>query len=429
MSDSPEPQGLSRSPARTGGGEAASPHPISAGPALAPAVFEEIRRTMALEHCKWDSQVGDETTLAPFPLLLSRSTWERLASAAEQLAEETLACEEELCARPELHDRLALPRRLGALLRRGAPALTPGAARIMRFDFHFTTEGWRVSEVNSDVPGGLTEAESFTALVAAHTPGAAPAGAPGSALAEAIARAVGGGAVALLSAPGYMEDHQVIAYLARRLRERGLDAHLVSPHHLRWDGGGAALDTAWSTGPLSAIVRFYQAEWLARLPRRLGWERLFSGGRTPVTNPGAAALGESKRLPLLWDELHCPVRAWRELAPEAREPGEVPWRDGDRWVLKQAYSNTGDTVSMRSAMTARAWAALAWRVRLGPGAWVAQRRFEVIPVQTPLGALVPCIGVYTVDGRAAGMYGRVARGPIVNFAAIDVAVLIRDETS
>lgn len=27
--------------------------------------------------------------------------------------------------------------------------------RLIRFDFHPTTDGWSVSEVNSDVPGGL----------------------------------------------------------------------------------------------------------------------------------------------------------------------------------------------------------------------------------------------------------------------------------
>jgi hypothetical protein len=356
-----------------------------------------------------------------------RPTGDDLARNADQLAAETLACEEERSSRPDLHGRLALPRPLGALLGRGTANLTPAAARILRFDFHFTTEGWRVSEVNSDVPGGLTEAESFTALVAAEAKPAAPAGAPATALSEAIARAAGPGAVALLSAPGYLEDHQVMAYLARKLRERGQLAHLVSIHHLRWEGASAMLETAWYAGPAAAVVRFYQAEWLARMPRRTGWERLFSGGRTPVTNPATSALGESKRLPLVWDDLRSSVATWRKLVPETREPREVPWRDGDGWVLKQAYSNTGDTVSMRSAMTARAWAALAWKVRFGPGDWVAQRRFEVVPVETPLGAVHPCIGVYTIDGRAAGLYGRLSRGPIVNFAAIDAAVLIRDE--
>jgi hypothetical protein len=43
---------------------------------------------------------------------------------------------------------------------------SPAACRIMRFDFHLTSEGWRVSEVNSDVPGGFAEAGASAAMVA-----------------------------------------------------------------------------------------------------------------------------------------------------------------------------------------------------------------------------------------------------------------------
>jgi hypothetical protein len=37
--------------------------------------------------------------------------------------------------------------------------------------------------------------------------------------------------------------------------------------------------------PVAAIVRFYQGEWLARLPHRTGWRHLFAGGVTPVAKP------------------------------------------------------------------------------------------------------------------------------------------------
>jgi hypothetical protein len=37
--------------------------------------------------------------------------------------------------------------------------------------------------------------------------------------------------------------------------------------------------------------------------------------------------------------------------------------------------------------------------------------------------MFPCLGVYTVNGRAAGIFGRMAPGPLIDFAAIEVAVL------
>ncbi|MFO0591395.1 MAG: glutathionylspermidine synthase family protein [Polyangiaceae bacterium] len=400
--------------------------PIRAGASLPTPAFSEIRRVMELDHQKWETQIGDESTLADFPLIIDASTWRALAEDAEALARETVAMETELLTRPDLHERLALAKPLSALLGPGSLPPTPAAARVMRFDFHWTTEGWRVSEVNSDVPGGYAEAETFTSLVAAHFPGTKPAGEPARMLTEAIAEAAGSGAVALLAAPGHMEDHQVIAHLALRLRRLGIDAHPCSLHQIRYSDGSAALDAGAFSGPVSVVVRFYQAEWLAELPARAGWTPMFAGGRTPVVNPAVAALSESKRLPLVWDALRAPSSTWRRLLPESRDPRDAPWREGDDWALKLAYCNTGDSVAVRPAMKKAAWSRAAWRARLWPGRWVAQRRFRPVPVESPRGVVYPCIGVYTVNGRAAGIYGRLSRGLVISGAAMDAAVLVTE---
>jgi uncharacterized membrane protein YjfL (UPF0719 family) len=65
--------------------------------------------------------------------------------------------------------RLGLPspvrRALRAYRSHGASS---EAARLMRFDFHFSEEGWRISEVNCDVPGGLNEASGFPAIIESY---------------------------------------------------------------------------------------------------------------------------------------------------------------------------------------------------------------------------------------------------------------------
>jgi hypothetical protein len=220
-----------------------------------------------------------------------------------------------------------------------------------------------------------------------------------------------------------MEDHQVVAHLARRLGERGLTAAVVSLQQLGWHDGRARL----ADRPVDAIVRFYQAEWLARLPRATGWPSLFVDGRTPVANPGIAALSESKRLPLVWDALRAPLSTWRRLLPETRALADAPWATDDGWLIKSAYCNTGDAVCIRSAMTPRTWARRAWAARLRPSAWVAQRRFSVLPLAAEEGPLFPCIGVFVIDGTAAGVYARLTAGPVVDFSARDVALLLYDE--
>jgi hypothetical protein len=83
-----------------------SPHGLRSESALDTKTIAAIRRRAALEGCKWDTQVGDVTTLAPFPIVMKRSVWERLAVLAEKLAAEAAAAEEEISHRPELLDPL-----------------------------------------------------------------------------------------------------------------------------------------------------------------------------------------------------------------------------------------------------------------------------------------------------------------------------------
>lgn len=379
---------------------------LHAAESLDPATFEVIRRRAILECCKWDPQVGDVETLAPFPLVLAGDEWRKLSAWTEQLSAEALEAEHELLEAP---DDLGLPRALQRVFEKDRGlSPTPAAGRIVRYDFHPTREGWRVSEANCDVPGGFAESSGVTALMAAHYPQLRPAGDPGASWANALART--GSDVAFLSAPGYMEDTQVVSYLAALLRARGGAPRLVGPRDFSWD--------------FDAVVRFYQAEWLPGLPRQTEWTRFFFEGKTPVANPGTAVLLESKRFPLAWDRLRTPLPTWRSLFPETRDPRQAPWRTEDGWILKTAFCNTGDTVSARDLLPREKWHAVERDVSRRPGDWVAQRRFDPLAVTTPIGPLYPCLGIYTVDGHAAGIYGRVSPRPVIDFEAIDIAVLI-----
>src|SRR5580692_6199684 len=111
--------------------------PWSVGEPLPGEVFSEIRTKALLEHCKWDPQVGDVSTLASFPLILEEDVWQSLADAAEALTAEGMAAERELLSKPEILEKMGWPRLLGkALAQCAASAQTPAAARTMRFDFH-----------------------------------------------------------------------------------------------------------------------------------------------------------------------------------------------------------------------------------------------------------------------------------------------------
>jgi glutathionylspermidine synthase len=298
----------------------------------------------------------------------------------------------------------------------------------MRFDFHPTTDGWRISEANSDVPGGFTEASFFGSMMAEQFTKFRLAGCPTTVFISAIVSVVGqAGAIGLLSAPGYMEDCQVMAFLADRLRERNCVAHLTKPEQIVWRQGIAHLETGWHRGPLDGLIRFYQAEWLAKLPDRIGWKYLLKEGKTPVSNPAAAIITESKRFPLLWPVLSTPLPTWRRLLPETAHPQQVRWRDDDSWLLKTAFCNTGDSVSIREYMPSNVWRQIEMAARWRPGRWVAQKRFRSNPIATPIGDRHVCVGIYTVNGLASGAYARLSEKPVIDFSAADVALLIEDD--
>ena len=395
---------------------------------LGPGAYAAFRRRAIFECCKWDPQVEDTATLAPFPLVVRWETWRELAALAEALASETLSAEAELAERPELHAALGLPRACRAALRRSTPP-TIGIARLIRFDFHHTREGWRISEANTDVPGGLNEASGIAELMAEHYAGVASVGDVATAYARALLDASDRGHVALVHATAYSDDHQVMAYLGRRLTALGGAASLVSPAQLRWQGRRAVI--ANSLEPVDVLARFYPAEWLPGLPRTTQWQRFFRDGATPMSNPATALLTQSKRLPLVWDRLRTPMPTWRALLPETRHPRDVAWRDSDEWVLKPALGRVGDGIGIRGVTTPKEWRRIARTVRVFPRWWIAQRRFDATPFATEGGAVYPCIGVYTIDGRAVGAYGRIAGKPLIDWRARDVSILVagREQSS
>ena len=404
---------------------------LRAGEALPRDVFDRIRRAAILRHHKWDPQVGDQATLATFPLIATRALVERLFRWAEALDREARAAEVELLAAPRLWERLAVPRAIRSELARGRRVgLTPACGRVLRFDFHPCRDGWRISEVNADVPGGYSESTELTQLFADAHAGLVPSGAPGERWCDTIlahARESSGRDAprgALVYATGFTEDLQVCAHLAEHLRARGAITVLAQPQHLRWREGRAHLEADHHRGPLDFIVRFFQCEWLPRLGRAVQWRPLVAGGLTPVANPGSSVLLESKRFPLVWDSLRTQLPTWRALLPETRP---LPWRPralDASWVLKSAYSNNGDDVLHREITPPLEWRKATRWLALSRGTWLAQRRFEPEALETPWGPMHVCLGVYTIDGRAAGIYGRLSQRQIVDFRATDVAVLV-----
>jgi glutathionylspermidine synthase len=223
----------------------------------------------------------------------------------------------------------------------------------------------------------------------------------------------------------YSEDRQTMLYLARRLEERGLRPCLLSPAHLRWRAGTFEAACDWDRGPLGVVFRCLPAEWLLEMLPAATGHPLFAAGRTVLGNPGHAILTQSKRFPLVWERLETRLPTWRSLLPETRSPAEVLDLERGPWVLKPALGHEGHNVRLHAITAADEWQRLIRSVRKHPDGWAAQRRFDSVPLPTPEGLLYPCLGVYVIDGRVAGCYGRLAYEPLIDDRSREVAVLVR----
>lgn len=393
--------------------------------ALPAAIFAEVRLRTIFECCRWDPQVEDVAALADFALILQPDTWRTLAGYAEQLAAETIAAEQALIQSPALHDLLGLPR---VITQHWAhPVVRQGSARdvrLIRFDFHLTPDGWRISEANADVPGGFIEAAGFSHLMAEQFPSLRTVGDPAAMIASAICEQVGVGArVALVHATAFTDDRQVMTYLAQYCERAGLQTYLVSPAQVRWHGETAAIETDWAHSPVDFVLRFFPAEWLPNLSRSYPWADFFTPAHIPSCNPTTALLVQSKRFPLVWDALNIDLPTWRALLPETRDPRQLGGEVVDQWVLKPALGRVGEDIAIAGVTQSKELEKIHRHARRHPREWAAQRRFEINPLPDIGGNWYPCVGVYTVNGRAAGAYGRLNRSPLINATSTDVAIL------
>ena len=446
-------------------------------------VYPDYRREVIFEAYKWDPHVGDSNTIARHAVLMDLATARQLERWAEQLSAETMLMEESLAGKLHLVKRLGLP--TGT---RRALEMLPGYrrdrnVRLMRFDFHPTRRGWALSEVNSDVPGGLAETSALPSIASRHFKGYAPRKSAAAALLCAFKKKAGpSGTIAFVHATSYSDDRQEMQYLGDYFESSGYRAQYAAPDQIKWAGGKAV--------GVDGIVRFFPFEWMVNLPKKSGWEHYF-GSETPSCNHPIALFTQSKRLPLVWDKLGVDVPAWRRLLPETADPrsgavqgrmagktqgtaqggehgktqGKAPGgehgkaqgtaqggehgksqgeehgtaqdgeqgtalgtaQDGEQgnWIFKPALGRVGEGISISGAVPAKEIRLIEKAARRQPMNWVAQRMFSSLPLAAPNGDQYHlCVGVFTVDGESAGFYGRISARPRIDESAEDIAVLV-----
>lgn len=387
---------------------------------LSPAAFRRYRLDAIFQGRKWDAQIFDRSAIADRALLLAREDWRELESAVTALYAETLEVERRLheLARNEGSARY-LPRRAWQRLRSLPAQAFDGRARLMRFDFHPTEEGWRLSEVNSDVPGGLNEASSFHRVWPGPTAGWQVTGDPARSYIGHTIEAFGlraGARVGLVHATAYSDDWQQMALFQALLAEAGIDAVGVAPTavELRPDGvheSGRLLD---------AVLRFFPGDWLLFANAGAPW---FERHPANLSNPLGALYSQNKFFPVACAAVGIETPTWARYLPRTFPLALADLRRSSD-LAKPCFGRVGEDIAVIAELNGRSKLAIALDLLLGRGLWIRQEAFRGLNLGSATEPIRACVGIYCVGGKVIGGYGRLTGERFVDMRATDSPVFV-----
>ncbi len=389
--------------------------------------YDEYRIDLMFDAYKWDPQFFDSNTIAKQALVITDEEHKELERLTEQLDEETRKAEDLLNKNLKLAKPLALPKKTYKELKKMKNYDPDKHIRLMRYDFHPTIEGkWAVSEVNSDVPGGFAES-SIMPQMAIDVLNKKRYWYKnfGDILTNAIIKKVKAkGTIVLVHCTSYSDDRQVMQFLGDKLKQLGVRIIYAAADHLRFKNQEAFSILDGNEGKVDAIIRFTPLEWLIDI-RPKHWEGYFDT-ITPSCNHPIAIFAQTKRFPLVWDQLEkqgIRLSTWRQLLPETVEVKNAKHKND--YIFKPACGRVGEKISIKEACKEDEYRKIMADVKKHPKKYLAQKKFNSKPLISEEGeSFHVCLGSYSVEGKHAGYYARISKLPRIDSYAADIPVLI-----
>jgi len=318
--------------------------------------YPDYRTNVMFDGYKWDLQAGEQSTISDKVILLEPDEAAFLADTAVKLYHETIAMEAVLKHCPQLALAMGISEKMTEALC-NCEYDQAAHVRFMRFDFHPTTQGWRVSEVNSDVPAGYPEASVLPALAQVYFDGYCQYGCFGQVLTNRLSRLVPGGAtIAYLHDTHTVEDYQILRYIGDLMETRGYKSMYAAPEHIPWADNKAK--------GIGGVLRYFPIEWM-EFNKNTDWLG-FVNSQTPSCNHPVALLTQSKRLPLVWDRLGVEISTWKAMLPETICPSQVLEKHSsatnanaqwalpeEGWILKPAFGRVGEGITIPGSCPAK----------------------------------------------------------------------------
>ena len=381
--------------------------------------------------------------------VMSQEHWQELTHAGEALLEVLDELFQRLQAQPEWLERhFSMPPSWVHMSTGGAQWWNLFA----RLDVFHTVDGrWQICEINSDTPSGQTD---MWALIEAYGGDETPWGTiPGAdyegrfvrllqQLTPQRGKAATPPVLAIIYPTDIPEDLDLIAAYRRMGEAGGFDVVLGGPTNLRIEVDGSV---SLFGRRVDVMLRHYKTDWWGERRRSRydmppiwdaepfevlgGLLDADAAGRVAIINPFASMPTQSKKaFAFLWEQLESfsekSQQTIRAYVPKTyRFSGfefETLLREQKRWVLKSDFGCEGEEVVVGANVSADHWRR---SLKLAiPDRWVVQEFFEIQPLAD--GAL-PNIGLYTVAGKSAGLYGRVNKAQkITDMNAVVLPVVI-----
>ena len=388
--------------------------------------YRDYRLDLMFDCYKWDPQFLDNNTIAKYALVITEEEHKQLKKLTEQLDKETREAEEFLNKNLEFTKILNLPFKIHNEIKTMKNYNPNIHIRLMRFDFHPTYEGFKVSEVNSDVPGGFAEA-SLMPEIAQKLLGKNKYDFKnfGEILTSSILKKVkSNGKIMLVHCTCFSDDRQVMQFLGDKLQNLGFNIIYGASDHIRFKNNEAYSILSGNEGKLDGIIRFTPIEWLMQVKPKF-WQGYFNT-ITPSCNHPIAIFAQTKRFPLIWKKLEeqgLVFNTWKKLLPKTMQVNGK--EDKEKYIYKPVYGRVGEKISIKEACEEGEYDKILKDVKKHPNKYIAQEKFESRPlVGDDNEEFHLCLGSYVIDGKHAGYYGRISKTRRIDSNAADIPVLI-----
>ncbi len=385
-------------------------------------------RLQAMFDCyKWDPQFFDSNTLSKYVLVLTSKENNEIIKLTENLDKETRLAEEYLNKNIKHSKKLALPKKIIEQIPKMQTYDKNQNIRLMRYDFHPSTDGnWVVTEVNSDVPGGFAESSLLPDLArkTLNMPELEY-----NSFGEIMVKAINSklnkkGTIMMVHCTCFSDDRQVMQYMGDRLHKEGYNIIYGAADHVNFKNKKAYCILDNNENDIDLIFRFTPLEWLIQMkPRR--WDGYFNTITKSCNHP-IGIYAQSKRFPFVWDDLEkagISMETWRSLLPETLMVKDLGEMDG--FIYKPVYGRVGEKISIKEACKGDEYTKILKDVKKHPNQYLAQKRFQSMPLKGDNNTEYHiCLGSYTVEGQHAGYYARMSPYPRIDSYAADIPVLI-----